>query len=170
MTQSLVGYGAFFDILQRLQKAIVTEMQDHAGRPNRSVIMPGAIAWDDCDDCGLLALSTVRTYLSNEFPIENSVTAQRQGAILCADMVITVVRCAPQPQGNSTSPNVDALETTAAQVLDDAFSVLCVTTNLLQDLTDTYIIHDFMVRSQLFQGPAGACVGSDTLFVVGIER
>lgn len=169
----LRGYGAFYAIMTLTRDAILVELQERNATPARSGIVPGAIAWDECDQCGLLALSGTRFYLTDSFPIEVATTEQtgsRGGAWLGGDLVTQLIRCAPQPQGSGQAPSTSALDATAQLVLDDAYSVLCATTTTLQALYDQNLIIDYLVRQQMFIGPEGACVGSELSYAVGVMR
>lgn len=166
----LRGYGAFYTVLKTVRDAIVVELQKQQAKPERVSIVPGAIAWDECDQCGLLALTSSRFYLTDTFPIDVVTTEMKQGAFLAADLMVQIIRCAPTAQDTNSAPSVEALDNSAQQVLDDAFAVLCTTHTTLHTLLDTNQIVDYMMRQQLFVGPAGACVGSETIFTVAINR
>lgn len=172
MTDPLRGYGAFYQLLTMIRTANVNELRNTpAGAPARVTIEPGAIAWDNCDQCGLLASSVGRYFYTTHFPIEVTTTdLDDSGTTLAADIVIQIIRCAPQPGDNDLSPSASALEASAKTVMDDAFAVLCSTTTLLSSLRDDFVILDYLVRQQPVQGPAGACVGSELQVVVGISR
>ncbi|HEX9248497.1 MAG TPA: hypothetical protein VF856_03310 [Gemmatimonadaceae bacterium] len=160
----------FYAVLGRIRDANVVALRNIGNAPTRVGVVPGAIAWDDCDQCGLLALASARNFLSDQFPIELTVTTADQGAVLCADMVVQIVRCAPEPQGGETAPSVAALEASAREVIADATAVMCATIDVLNALSTSGDIYDFMMRGQMFVGPAGACVGSELQFVVGVIR
>lgn len=172
MTEPLRGYGAFYSLLTMIRSANVNELRNTAsGVPARVTIEPGAIAWDNCDQCGLLASSVSRYFYTTHFPIEVTTTdLDNSGTTLAADLTIQIIRCAPQPADGDMAPSVSALEASAKQVMDDAFAVLCSTTTLLEGLRDSLMILDYLVRQQPVQGPAGACVGSELQVVVGISK
>jgi hypothetical protein len=161
----------FYEVLTRLKDANADALRNtFGGAPARAAVVPGAIAWDDCDQCGLLALSSLRNFLSDQFPLEVTVTTADQGAVLCSDMALQVIRCAPQPQNNDTAPSVAALEASSRAVNEDAVAVMCATVDELNKLAASGDIYDFMIRQQPYVGPAGACVGSELSFVVGVTR
>jgi hypothetical protein len=113
----LYGDDAFYTLLTRVRDANATALTNTiGGAPSRIGIVPGAIAWDDCD-CGaggLLALGTVRTYLSDEFPNELSeVTGGGSGVLICGDFSVQAIRCAPSPSTSGDAPSVDALDRSA---------------------------------------------------------
>ncbi len=126
----------FYAVLGRIRDANVVALRNIGNAPTRVGVVPGAIAWDDCDP----------------------------------DMVVQIVRCAPEPQGGETAPSVAALEASAREVIADATAVMCATIDVLNALSTSGDIYDFMMRGQMFVGPAGACVGSELQFVVGVIR
>lgn len=170
----LAGQDAFFTVLSRVRDDVALALANTpGGKPARVAVMPGMIAWDDCDTCGLLALSLLRTYLSDEFPIESAApasVANTQGALLCADMTLQIIRCAPTPQGAELAPEIDALENTARIINADAYATLCTTLTTLGSLAQSDDILDYLVRPQNMVGPDGACVGSEFNFTVSVIR
>jgi hypothetical protein len=167
----LSGSLAAYTILAAVRDACVTALSSNA--PARVSIVPGAIAWDNCDDCGVLALASTRNYLSDQFPNEtvaNTAIGPMPGAILCTDMVVQIIRCAPQPQQNQLAPSVSALDASAQVVIADAVVVLCTVIATLTTMQVNGDIEDFLIRQQPFVGPEGACVGSELQFVVGVIR
>ena len=169
----LSGPTAFYTALTRVRDACVTSLRTTTTVPARVGIVPGAIAWDGCDQCGQLALAAARPYLSEQFPIEmvlTSIVGPAPAPILCCDMVVQIIRCAPQPQGNELAPTVEALDASAQVVIADAWAVMCATIDVLSTMETNGDITDFMIRQQAYVGPAGACVGSELQFVVGVIR
>jgi hypothetical protein len=170
----LAGADAFYTVLTRVRDAMALALVNTpGGKPARVATVPGAIAWDECDSCGLLALALIRTYLSDDFPIELAQAASlssTQGAWLCADMVVQVVRCAPQPVGDSLAPSSDALEQAARIVGADAYTAVCTVVGALQTMATANDIVDFLMRPQNIMGPEGACVGTELSFTVAVMR
>lgn len=168
---NLGGYGAAYTVCSKIMEAVVAELHNtDAGPPARYGVTAGVIPWDNCDQCGTLTVSALRYFLSDQFPIEVSTTNYGPGTQLGIDIIVQMIRCAPVPQGQATSPTVQAQDNMAHTVFDDAWAVMCATTTLLVDMVDTDQINDWMVRSQMIQGPAGACVGSDLVLVVAVDR
>lgn len=166
----LVGYDAFYIILGRVRDAIVAELQNNptSDPPARVGIVPGAIAWDGCTDCGQLALSSFRYYLTDSLPSEVGGSDISSGGFLAADLVAQIIRCAPQPTGSSLAPSVAALDTSARVTLNDAFSLDCATRTALAVMYNSGDIMTYVMRPVTFVGPEGACVGSELLFSVAI--
>lgn len=145
-------------------------MADLSVLPDRSSVVPGAIAWDECD-CGLLALSVARVYLSDDFP--NPLTT-RVGACDAAwevaEVVAQLIRCAPNPEADDLAPTVAALDASAQEILRDAYELLkSVTVELCELKADGSII-DFFVNPLTAQGPSGGCVGNELRFLVALAR
>jgi hypothetical protein len=170
----LSGSAAFYTILAQVRDALSLALVNTAGgKPKRVSIVPGAIAWDDCDTCGLLALALVRTYLSDEFPLESSAPASvsgTQGALLCADFAVQSIRCAPQPQGTDLAPSVDALDLAGQIITADAYTLECTTLATLDTLLHSDGILDYLMRPITTVGPEGACVGTELGFTVAVIR
>lgn len=167
----LFGPSAFYTILSTVRVANVAALNAQGTPITTSVVVPGAIAWDECDTCGLHALAVTRRFLSDEFPIEVSTsTYPAPGAILCADFVVQIIRCAPQPQGNALAPDPAALDASAQEVDADAWAIMCSTIEALTALKAAGDIEEFLIRQQVSAGPEGACVGSELQVVVGVMR
>ena len=58
------GPGKWYTVAETLRQAVHTELTT---TPQRSGVVPGQIAWDECD-CGLLAVSVAQIYLTETFP------------------------------------------------------------------------------------------------------
>jgi hypothetical protein len=141
------------------------------GLPGSAYLVSGAIAWDNCSEskCGMLALGPARYYLSDNFPVEAvSSDICSEGAILIADMLMPIIRCAPQPQGLDTAPSPKAMTNSALIVMDDAFHVMCGALEILRTLFTNNDIVGYNIRQQVFVGPEGACVGSELQFSIGV--
>lgn len=147
-------------------------MSTPGGKPARVGMVPAAIAWDECDTCGLLALSVNRFFLSDQFPIEATTADKCEGSVLAADLVMQIIRCVPQPGdgGRDLAPTVDALNSSAISSIADAEAVMCATVETMRDLYLSNEIVEYMVRQQIFVGPEGACVGSELQFIIGFQR
>lgn len=127
---------------------------------SRAGMVPGDIAWDECCE-GALMVSMPRLYRSDAFPAETEGPA----GVSCsapyevAEYTVSVVRCAPVPQGQDTAvPAVD-LDTAAgllAQDMTEAMNGLIV---YLCGLKRDDTITDFLVTPAETVGPEGDCVG-----------
>lgn len=157
-------YAVELDILQSIQAALTIEVQ-------RSGVVPGAIAWDACE-CGMLAVSISRVWLSDLFPDpEPAPIGNCTAAWEVAEIVIQILRCAPGDISADVpyppSPDQDA----AAQILaTDAFQVLSAVSQLMCALKDSEDISDYVIGEQVVMGPEGGCVGTELRLSVGVAR
>lgn len=138
--------------------------------PDRASIVPGAIAWDECD-CGLLAVSLNQVYVSDSFPAPYvDRTNPCGGAWEVGEYVVQIVRCAPSPDGQSLSPTVAGLEEAALLVQTDTVELLTAIQELLCGLLSDNQIIDFVINPLTAQGPQGGCVGNELRFLIGLPR
>jgi hypothetical protein len=157
----------WYTVAETLRQAVHAELTTE---PERSSVVPGAIAWDECD-CGLLAVSVARIFLTETFPDELS---RRIGNACDApyevgEVVIQVVRCAPNPD-DIDPPTTAALDASAQEVLRDAYQMLKGVSVLLCEMNRDRDIADFMVRPLTAQGPSGGCVGNELRAYVALGR
>jgi len=169
------GPTAFYDVSKILITNLDTALQASAyGSVDRVCVVPGDIAWDQCD-CGLLAVSPRRFFLSDEFP-EDAVgrgvtrTTPCDLPFLIAEIVVAIIRCAPQPPDGQIAPTCESLDAAAAILLSDAYVVLTETVSTLCELTANNDILDYVLSEQVTRGPEGACVGTDLVVHVGVPR
>lgn len=144
------------------------------GELNRVCVVPGAIAWDECD-CGALYVSVNKWFLSETFPLNAQGADPRTTPCelpwLVGDITIQIMRCAPQPEGRtSIAPACAALENAARITAVDAYTVLTTTLSVLCGLKEDDIIIDFSLGEQTASGPEGACVGSELHAFVAVPR
>lgn len=164
----ITGPLKWYTVATRLRDAVYAELTT---KPTRSGVVPGAIAWDECD-CGLLAVSVARIFLTETFPDELS---RRIGNACDApyevgEFVIQVVRCAPNPDDPLIAPTTAELDTSAQEVLRDAYEMLKGASVLLCEMNRDREISDFMLRPLTAQGPSGGCVGNELRAYVALPR
>lgn len=165
------GAAIFISLMQRVRDDLKAAVQGgDVSSFNRITLMPGAIAWDDCDQCGLLALAQTRLYLSDEFPIEAPLPNAVQASLLVGQFVVQAIRCAPTPDENGNAPSVAELERSTAQVSVDQVLIMCTVTKTLEDLTNDYDLIDYSIPQSIVVGPEGACVGSELSFSAAVSR
>lgn len=160
---------ALYDVATTLVTKVRDALQE-AGTPvNFAAVYPAMIPWDACE-CGTLAVAVQRQYPTANFP---TVTDTDQigcyGGFFAADLIVQVLRCAPGPEGRSTSASAAALEAAALLSIRDAVVVLSTVPCVLDELVNSDTIVQYAVRPQVFAGPAGGCVGSATGLTVGYE-
>ena len=158
----------WYTVASTLEQAVYAELTT---KPDRHSVVPGAIAWDECD-CGLLAVSVGRIFLTETFPDELS---RRVGNACDApwevgEIVIQVVRCAPNPDDPLTAPTTTELDASAQEVLRDAYEMLYAVSVKLCEMNQAREISDFMLRPLTAQGPGGGCVGNELRAYVSLPR
>lgn len=162
------GPEKWYTVASRLEQAIYEEL---TLTPARHGVVPGGIAWDDCD-CGLLAVSVGQIYPTETFPNP----AQARVGNACdtpweaAEIIMQIVRCAPNPDDNGEPPTVAALDTSARQVLTDAYEMMRAVSTTLCQMNKAREISDYVMRALNPQGPAGGCVGNELRAVVSLPR
>lgn len=134
--------------------------------------VPGEIAWDNCTCEGVLAVSVPRIYLSELFPEETEtvVGVRCQAPYEVAEFTVSVIRCAPQPEGQDMAPDASDLDTSAGLLLQDMSESMDALSARLCVLKDEESISDFMVAPAEAAGPEGACVGFNLRVLVSLER
>lgn len=149
---------------------------DHTGdlAIARKCLVPGDIAWDNCD-CGQLVMSENRRYGSRIFATEApDLEAECGEPVLTIDVTLGIQRCLPGPNDNGDPPSCAALNTATLQMLKDKNDIR---RTLMCCLTATYDSHNtrpqligFIIQAQETTGPTGMCGGSDTNFLVGFPN
>lgn len=154
-------------VATRIRDAVYAEL---TVKPDRSGVVPGAIAWDECD-CGLLAVSVAQVYLTETFPdpLTRKASNACDAPYEVGEVVIQVVRCAPNPDGLN-APTVAELDASAQEVLRDAYEMLRAVSIELCEMNRDRDISDFMLRPLTAQGPSGGCVGNELRAYVALPR
>jgi hypothetical protein len=164
----ITGPLKWYTVASTLEQAVYAELTT---KPARHSVVPGAIAWDECD-CGLLAVSVAQVFLTETFPDQ---LARRVGNGCdapweVAELVIQLVRCAPNPDDPMTAPTTAELDTSAQEVLTDAYEMLSAVSVKLCQMNRDREISDFMLRPLTAQGPSGGCVGNELRAYVSLPR
>lgn len=133
--------------------------------------VPGEIAWDECC-AGLLAVSAPRVYLSEIFPEETevSVSPQCRAPFEVGEFTVSVLRCAPNPDGDGNPPSAAALDAAAALLLQDMAEAMDAVIAVLCALQDADSISDYLADPVEAAGPEGSCMGFTLKVRVGLER
>ena len=147
------------------------------GAVERACVVPGDIAWDSCN-CGLLAVSVRRWFLTDNFPESSAGIGNTTGIRatpcdlpwLVGEVRLQVIRCAPIPDGNAISVPCPELDAAAQVLLSDAYVALTETVSTLCELREIDQIVDYVLGDQETQGPAGDCVGSELTAQVALVR
>jgi hypothetical protein len=161
------GDDRWWQVASRVVTAVYAGL---AVAPERYGVVPGAVAWDDCD-CGLLAVSWTLSYPSDVFPAEQAgVNGNCDSAWEVSEFLIQIIRCAPGPGPNANAPTVKALSDAARLQDTDGNQVVRSLSALLCTMKDAYDIDDFLVTRRTPLGPEGGCVGSEQRFLVALPR
>lgn len=158
----------WYTVAETLRTAVHAQLTTE---PARSSVVPGLIAWDECD-CGLLAVSVAQIYPTETFPdplprrVGNGCDAPWEAA----EIVIQVVRCAPNPDDPLTAPTTAELDESARQVLTDAYEMMYAVSVKLCEMNQAREISDFMMRPLTAQGPSGGCVGNEVRAFVSLPQ
>lgn len=145
---------------------------DHTGDLNiaRVCVVPGEIAWDDCQ-CGQLAVSMQRQYLSMSFPLEEVNHEDDCGAPwLVASYLISLARCVPIPSVNGVIPDCTALEASALQLDTDMRKLRRGVQCCLDTAFNTHTISAWELGAGEVNGPQGQCIETTLLVLVGFTN
>lgn len=134
--------------------------------------VPGEIAWDDCTCEGVLAVTVPRVYLSDVFPAETEgpVGVSCHAPYEVGEFTVSIIRCAPQPDGQDLAPDADDLDTAAGLLLQDMTETMAAVHDLLCGLSRDDTIDGFLVTPAESQGPEGACVGFTLRTLISLAR
>lgn len=132
------------------------------GAPNRSCVVWGDVAWDECR-CGQLTVAIGRHFPTTASPSES--TGQRRQSkcgfpILGVTLSAMLLRCAPVQGDDGTPPSCQDISDSAMWAAEDAWRVRNATVCCVRDLEQDDAIYDWAVVDQAPVGPMGACVGS----------
>lgn len=173
MTQ-LRGPDAFYQIGSAILEGVEAALEDSTGGPvNRSGMVPGEVAWDECD-CGLLTGTLARTYRSDTFPqvTQAGVTSDLSACDppwRVGELVLLVVRCAPVPAEGQLAPSAEALDAAAAVLVSDEYVLDTAARSRLCELRRDDQIIDFVMLGVSSVGPGGGCVGVQLRVHVAVE-
>lgn len=163
----IIGVDKWYTIAEMVRQAVHAELTI---KPDRSGVVSGAIAWDECD-CGLLAVTYAQIYPSETFPdLLNNPSGNCDASVEVGELVIQVIRCAPQPEGDNLAPSVAALDASAQEILRDAAEMILATRTVLCQMEEDRDIYAFLLRPLVPQGGSGACVGNELRALVGSRR
>jgi len=163
----ILGPLKWYTIAETIRQAVHADLTVPV---QRSGVVPGSIAWDECD-CGMLAVTVEQIYPTETFPdLMTEVAGGCDVSREAAEIVIQVVRCAPGPDGQSLAPTVAELDASAQEVLRDAWEVITATRGVLCQMLADSDITDFLLRPLTSVGPNGQCVGNELRVFVGSRR
>lgn len=142
-------------------------------KPQRYGVVPGEVAWDDCT-CGLLTVSQVRTFVSDDFPVPQDVPIGIgcDGVYEVTEYLLTLLRCSPGPGPNpdDIAPSVEDLDAAAQLASQDAVELLNAAVVELCTMKGDGDVEDFLVMEATAVGPQGDCTGTELRVVVSLFR
>ena len=164
----ITGAEKWYEVASALEQAVYAELSE---KPDRHGVVPGAIAWDACD-CGLLAVSVGQIYLTEVFPepLSRRVGNGCDAPWEAAEFIIQVIRCVPTVDDAGAPPTTAALDTSAREILRDAYELLRAVSVKLCQMNEARDIADFILRPLNPQGPSGMCGGSEVRAIVSLPR
>jgi hypothetical protein len=163
----ITGPLKWYTVAETLRAAVHAELTT---KPDRSGVVPGAIAWDECD-CGILAVSRAQIYLSETFP---NPVAQPVGncdaPYEVGEFIIQVIRCIPGATDQTLAPTVAELDASAQEIDRDAYEMLKAVSVKLCEMNAARDISNFLLRPLTAQGPSGVCGGNELRAFVALLR
>lgn len=174
----LRGPTGFYDVAQLLVDGVEAALATSLGGPvERACVVPGDIVWDGCN-CGLLAVSVTRWFLTDDFPETSSGFGATSSVRvtpcdlpwLVGELHVQVIRCAPIPERGAIDVPCPDLDTAARVLVSDAYVTVTEAVSTLCELRESDQIVDYVVGDQETRGPAGDCVGTDLTVQVGLVR
>ena len=145
----------------------------------RACVVPGEVAWDDCSNpCtgqgsgGQLAVSVGRTYLSSNFPADDRTLLGAKTCVappnLAVEVIVTLLRCAPEPDVNGCPPSCEALAEAARVAHTDLVTIINALVCCLPDTTTGRNRRRFVMGAGRMLGPAGGCVGVEQRVTIAV--
>lgn len=151
-------------------QAVVTDLNEAGyGVDRECLLVPGAIAWDNCD-CGQLAQTITGVVPSNNFPAPAADTPQTPCGpnLIVINVLLSLVRCVHVSNDNSDPPKCASLLGDAVQIERDRFIARGALRCYLKDLYDRNLLVGFVIGSATTVGPEGACAGIEIPYSLGL--
>lgn len=180
MGESNANPFAVYDIAVKIKECVLDWLAGTSeGTPDRACVVVGQYADDDCE-CGQLVVAMQNNYEASgtNLPRSGTATPGRRECgppLFTANFLVSILRCAPTGT-NTKPPACTALESSARSAADDAWAVragviCCLSEAITERLANgTKLYVDFVVGTQTWVGPRGACVGSELPVSVTINN
>lgn len=141
-------------------------------KPARHGLVPGEIAWDECDCDGLLAVTLPRVYLSELFPEETEtvIGGKCQAPYEVGEFTVSIVRCAPGADPPAVAPLASELDIAAGVLMQDIAETMDALSRALCLYQDSDMISDYLITPAESAGPEGKCVGFTLRVRISLER
>ena len=151
-------------------QAVVNELDElGAGVDRVCLLVPGGIAWDECD-CGQLAQTVTNVVASNNFPTPAGDAPQTPCGPnqIIVSVTLSLVRCVHVSHDNGDPPECADLLNDALQLERDRFTVRRELRCYLRNLYDQNLLTGFSIGNATSVGPEGACAGVEVSYSFGI--
>ena len=135
----------------------------------RNYIVPGQLAWDNCE-CGLLAIEWQTANYTGVFPTPRQALADGCKPYLALQILVTALRCAPNPSVTGEPPTPEALGAAAIVQLDDLEAMLTGTAEAVSTLETNNVILQYALGPVNPAGPEGGCVGVTQQVFLGFSN
>lgn len=137
---------------------------------DRRCIVPGEIAWDDCQ-CGQLVIAEDRRWPSRDFPLDEiDHTAECGAPWLVVSYTISLARCSPGPDSNGNPPSCAALQAVALQLNRDMGILRHAIECCLSVQYDANNLAAWELGAQEIVGPQGGCVATTLNVMAGFPN
>lgn len=165
----ITGSARWYTVGSRIVTAVRNGLTASVARYGQ---VPGDIVWDECNCDGALYVTTPRVHLSETFPAEQEqpVGSRCRAPYEVGEYTVSVVRCAPQPDGQNIAPDVTDLDNAAGLLLQDIAETMDAVAVLMCSMDDADEISDYLVTPADSNGPQGDCVGFTLRVLVALER
>ena len=165
----ITGSGRWYTVGTYLETSTYTGL---TMKPARHGLVPGDIAWDDCDCDGLLAVTLPRVYLSELFPEETDavIGGKCKAPYEVGEFTVSVIRCAPTAEPPELAPPAADLDTAAGVLMQDIAETMDALSRALCLYQDTEMISDYLITPAESAGPEGHCVGFTLRVRISLER
>jgi hypothetical protein len=157
------------------------QVEGQPGCPCRTCVVPGAVAWDWCDDpCGgdtggaggQLSVNVVRLFPAdlslNEDRTLMGVARNCPPPVTGVELAVTLLRCAPTVDEQGCPPSCEALDASARITHVDAVTVYNALYCCLPGTSGGRRRRKFLIGQQRLIGPEGGCVGVEQRVTVAL--
>lgn len=153
-------------------QAVVDELEESGYGVDRAcLLVPGQIAWDNCD-CGQLAQTINSVVTSNNFavPAADTPTTPCGPNLILVNVTLSLVRCVRGPDDNGRPPECSDLLQDALQAERDRFIARHALRCYLKPLYDAMHLVGFTIGAATSVGPEGLCGGIELPYTFGLTN
>lgn len=168
-----------------LDAAVADGVEGALGCPCRACVIPGVVAWDGCDaleGCGgqaggppgqlTVSVRQIHPSTLDRFPAMDTSVQGVRGCtpppLTAAELIITLLRCAPVMDEDGCPPTCEELTAAARAVHVDMATVYSALWCCLPGLGPGRRPLRFVMGAQTVIGPQGGCVGLEQRVTVAL--